>query len=115
MLIVKALKLQQSTMFSISIAKINFNGNGNINGNGKNQFQFYVFLSEVERHTVFDLAGNPSTSLRRTSFINHISKICNLKSKIYNLAGSTHLKMCDSCGITILSEILAIRAGNFIK
>ncbi len=34
---------------------------------------------------------------------------------IYNLAGSTHLKMCDSCGITNLSEILAIRAGNFIK
>lgn len=70
MLIVKGFKLQQSTMFSISIsiAKINFK-----------------------------------------------SKIRNLQSKIYNLAGSTHLKMCDSCGITILSEILAIRAGNFIK
>jgi hypothetical protein len=45
MLIVKALKLQQSTVFSmlsISIAKINGNGNFNSNGNfnGKNQYQF---------------------------------------------------------------------------
>gem|GEM_PF-4720864 len=43
------------------------------------------------------------------------TEIYNLKFKSYNLAGSTHLKMCDSCGITNLSEILAIRAGNFIK
>ena len=43
------------------------------------------------------------------------SKIVNLQSKIYNLAGSTHLKTNDSCGMTILSEILAILAGNFIK
>lgn len=73
MLIVKAIKLQQSTIYYKSF-----------NIKIKNQLQDQ-------------------------------SKIYYQNSKIYNLAGSTHLKICDSCGITNLSEILAIRPGNFIK
>lgn len=51
----------------------------------------------------------------KSAFHSSQSEIKNLQSKIYNLAGSTHLKIKESSGIISLSEIRAILEGNFIK